>query len=93
MSCCHGYSDCTWCCRGYRDLSHNQWAWSVEVTVGPFMGLTSLTKLSLNNNNIELIGGNLLAGLGQLTHVNLYNNPIRFVDEATLTSLPQLHSL
>ncbi|XP_045147785.1 leucine-rich repeats and immunoglobulin-like domains protein 2 isoform X2 [Echinops telfairi] len=63
------------------DLRNNEISWAIEDASEAFAGLTSLTKLILQGNQIKSITKKAFIGLGSLEHLDLNNNAIMSIQE------------
>ncbi|XP_012500036.1 PREDICTED: leucine-rich repeats and immunoglobulin-like domains protein 2 [Propithecus coquereli] len=63
------------------DLRNNEISWAIEDASEAFAGLTSLTKLILQGNQIKSITKKAFIGLESLEHLDLNNNAIISVQE------------
>ncbi|KAM6169942.1 leucine-rich repeats and immunoglobulin-like domains protein 1 [Rhynchocyon petersi] len=76
------------------DLDHNEISGTIEDTSGAFMGLDSLSKLTLFGNKIKSVAKRAFSGLDSLEYLNLGENAIRSVQSdafAKMKSLKELH--
>ncbi|XP_005542348.1 leucine-rich repeats and immunoglobulin-like domains protein 2 isoform X4 [Macaca thibetana thibetana] len=63
------------------DLRNNEISWAIEDASEAFAGLTSLTKLVLQGNQIKSITKKAFIGLESLEHLDLNNNAIMSIQE------------
>ncbi|XP_075415633.1 leucine-rich repeats and immunoglobulin-like domains protein 2 isoform X2 [Tenrec ecaudatus] len=63
------------------DLRNNEISWAIEDASEAFAGLTSLTTLILQGNQIKSITKKAFIGLGSLEHLDLNNNAIMSIQE------------
>ncbi|XP_037592894.1 leucine-rich repeats and immunoglobulin-like domains protein 2 [Cebus imitator] len=63
------------------DLRNNEISWAIEDASEAFAGLTSLTKLILQGNQIKSITKKAFIGLESLEHLDLNNNAIMSIQE------------
>ncbi|XP_023557501.1 leucine-rich repeats and immunoglobulin-like domains protein 2 isoform X3 [Octodon degus] len=63
------------------DLRNNEISWAIEDASEAFTGLTSLTKLILQGNQIKSITKKAFIGLESLEHLDLNNNAIMSIQE------------
>ncbi|XP_040854229.1 leucine-rich repeats and immunoglobulin-like domains protein 2 isoform X2 [Ochotona curzoniae] len=63
------------------DLRNNEISWAIEDASEAFAGLTSLTKLILQGNQIKSITKKAFVGLESLEHLDLNNNAIMSIQE------------
>ncbi|XP_076975975.1 leucine-rich repeats and immunoglobulin-like domains protein 2 isoform X3 [Tamandua tetradactyla] len=63
------------------DLRNNEISWAIEDASEAFAGLTSLTKLILQGNQIKSITRKAFIGLESLDHLDLNNNAIMSIQE------------
>lgn len=68
-------------------LDHNALSWTMEDTNGPFLGLSSLTLLTLSDNFIKSLTSRAFAGLGRLRSLDLSRNPIATISQGTFAPL------
>ncbi|XP_045059452.2 leucine-rich repeats and immunoglobulin-like domains protein 2 isoform X3 [Desmodus rotundus] len=63
------------------NLRNNEISWAIEDASEAFAGLTSLTKLILQGNQIKSITKKAFTGLESLEHLDLNNNAIMSIQE------------
>nr|XP_050027709.1 leucine-rich repeats and immunoglobulin-like domains protein 3 [Dermacentor andersoni] len=68
-------------------LDHNALSSTMEDTNGPFLGLSSLSLLTLSDNLIKSLTSRAFAGLGRLRSLDLSRNPITTISQGTFTPL------
>lgn len=76
-----------------RDLSRNQLSSALEDTDSVFSTLTSLTRLSLDGNNIKSVSVHTFKGLSHLKQLNLMGNAITSIQENAFDPLKNLEQL
>ncbi|XP_032737299.1 leucine-rich repeats and immunoglobulin-like domains protein 2 isoform X1 [Lontra canadensis] len=67
------------------NLRNNEISWAIEDASEAFAGLTSLTKLILQGNQIKSITKKAFIGLESLEHLDLNNNAIMSIQENAFT--------
>ncbi|XP_035886889.1 leucine-rich repeats and immunoglobulin-like domains protein 1 isoform X3 [Phyllostomus discolor] len=75
------------------DLDHNEISGTIEDTSGAFMGLDSLSKLTLFGNKIKSVAKRAFSGLEGLEHLNLGENAIRSVQFDAFVKMKNLKEL
>ncbi|XP_053326341.1 leucine-rich repeats and immunoglobulin-like domains protein 1 [Spea bombifrons] len=75
------------------ELDHNEISGTIEDTNGAFIGLESLTKLTLFGNKIKSVAKKAFSGLGALEHLNLGDNAIRAVQPEAFGEMKVLKEL
>ncbi|XP_069332143.1 leucine-rich repeats and immunoglobulin-like domains protein 1 isoform X7 [Eulemur rufifrons] len=75
------------------DLDHNEISGTIEDTSGAFMGLDSLSKLTLFGNKIKSVAKRAFSGLEGLEHLNLGENAIRSVQLDAFVKMKNLKEL
>ncbi|XP_036121981.1 leucine-rich repeats and immunoglobulin-like domains protein 1 isoform X5 [Molossus molossus] len=75
------------------DLDHNEISGTIEDTSGAFMGLDSLSKLTLFGNKIKSVAKRAFSGLEGLEHLNLGDNAIRSVQFDAFVKMKNLKEL
>ncbi|KAM4871546.1 leucine-rich repeats and immunoglobulin-like domains protein 2 isoform 2-T2 [Thomomys bottae] len=70
------------------DLRNNEISWAIEDASEAFAGLTSLTKLILQGNQIKSITKKAFIGLESLEHLDLNNNAIMSIQESAFSQTP-----
>ncbi|KAM4650381.1 leucine-rich repeats and immunoglobulin-like domains protein 1 [Discoglossus pictus] len=75
------------------ELDHNEISGTIEDTNGAFIGLDSLTKLTLYGNKIKSVAKKAFSGLGALEHLNLGENAIRSVQPEAFGELKSMKEL
>ncbi|CAN7989111.1 unnamed protein product [Ixodes hexagonus] len=68
-------------------LDRNEISWTMEDTNGPFLGLSSLTQLTLSDNSIKSLTPRAFAGLGRLRSLDLSGNPVATIHQSTFAPL------
>ncbi|XP_069332142.1 leucine-rich repeats and immunoglobulin-like domains protein 1 isoform X6 [Eulemur rufifrons] len=76
-----------------QDLDHNEISGTIEDTSGAFMGLDSLSKLTLFGNKIKSVAKRAFSGLEGLEHLNLGENAIRSVQLDAFVKMKNLKEL
>lgn len=76
-----------------RELSHNEISWAIEDSSGVFDGLVSLTRLSLDSNQIKSLSKQTFVGLAQLRLLRLVENPITSIQSNAFEPLKDLNEL
>ncbi|XP_021121356.1 leucine-rich repeats and immunoglobulin-like domains protein 2 isoform X2 [Heterocephalus glaber] len=69
------------------DLRNNEISWAIEDASEAFTGLTSLTKLILQGNQIKSITKKAFIGLESLEHLDLNNNAIISIQENAFSQI------
>lgn len=64
-----------------------------EIVAGAFTGLSSLTELNLNHNEIRTLSANILQPLTALRDLKLDNNTLQSIGRETFTGNPRLESI
>uniref|UniRef100_A0A8C5RAB9 Leucine rich repeats and immunoglobulin like domains 1 n=1 Tax=Leptobrachium leishanense TaxID=445787 RepID=A0A8C5RAB9_9ANUR len=75
------------------ELDHNEISGTIEDTNGAFIGLESLSKLTLFRNKIKSVAKKAFSGLGALEHLNLGENAIRSVQPEAFGEMKSLKEL
>ncbi|KAL2803566.1 leucine-rich repeats and immunoglobulin-like domains protein 1 isoform 1 precursor [Daubentonia madagascariensis] len=75
------------------DLDHNEISGTIEDTSGAFVGLDSLSKLTLFGNKIKSVAKRAFSGLEGLEHLNLGENAIRSVQFDAFVKMKNLKEL
>ncbi|XP_029456905.1 leucine-rich repeats and immunoglobulin-like domains protein 1 [Rhinatrema bivittatum] len=75
------------------ELDHNEISGTIEDSNGAFMGLDSLTKLTLFGNKIKSVAKKAFSGLEALEHLNLGENAIRSVQLDAFAPMKSLKEL
>ncbi|ELU11894.1 hypothetical protein CAPTEDRAFT_221265 [Capitella teleta] len=75
------------------ELSHNEISWAIEDSSGVFDGLVSLTRLSLDSNQIKSLSKQTFVGLAQLRLLRLVENPITSIQSNAFEPLKDLNEL
>ncbi|XP_069862575.1 leucine-rich repeats and immunoglobulin-like domains protein 2 isoform X2 [Dipodomys merriami] len=70
------------------DLRNNEISWAIEDASEAFAGLTSLTELILQGNQIKSITEKAFLGLESLEHLDLNNNAIMSIQESAFAQTP-----
>ncbi|KAM4721553.1 leucine-rich repeats and immunoglobulin-like domains protein 1 [Rhinophrynus dorsalis] len=75
------------------ELDHNEISGTIEDTNGAFLGLDSLSKLTLFGNKIESVAKKAFSGLEALEHLNLGENAIKSVQPDAFGEMKSLKEL
>lgn len=73
--------------------NYNRGSKIVSIALETFNGLRKLEKLSLSNNEIEKLEGNVFEGLSNLLELNLNKNKLKRIDSNTFKGLVKLERL
>ena len=74
-------------------MNNNDISWTIEDMKGAFTGLESLSRLSLDSNQIKSIARRAFNGLDSLKHLQLTNNAISAIESNAFETLPELEEL
>ncbi|MBN3311145.1 LRIG1 protein, partial [Amia calva] len=75
------------------ELDHNDISGTIEDTNGAFIGLDSLSELTLFGNKIKSVAKKAFSGLEALEHLNLGNNAIRSIQPEAFIKMKSLRNL